>query len=114
MDEINESQSITYIFNANDTYYHYLFNKQTATKIVNIVYNKWLIALAIAIGGANLIWKLIEPHSRLYGIYIYSIIVLSLCLVYVILIFLTMNRKVFKKSQDITFLGNEISAKISL
>ena len=47
MDEMNDSQSITYTFNVNETYYHYLFNKQTATKIVHTIYNRWLIALTV-------------------------------------------------------------------
>ena len=49
LDEMNDSQSITYTFNRNETYYHYLFNTQTTKKIVNTLYCIWLIVFNLCV-----------------------------------------------------------------
>ena len=95
MDEMNDSQSITYTFNKNETYYHYLFNKQTATKIVNTIYYIWWIVFNLCIGASIIIWDLVGRNSWYY---VYSLIVRSYSVLYIISSLLTMNRKVFKKS----------------
>ena len=95
MDEMNDSQSITYTFNKHETYYHLLFNNRTATKIINAVYNVWWLLFSFCLATLNAVWKYILPTSWYY---IYSLTVTSLTMVHGTLLLLTMNRKVFKKS----------------
>ena len=85
LDEINDSQSITCMLNKNETYFHYLFNKRTATKIVNIIHHIWLIVFNLCIGVSMFIWDLVERNSWYY---VYSVISKSYVLLCYIINFL--------------------------
>ena len=98
MDEINNSQSITYTFNVNETYYHYLFDKATATKIVKTVSNIYLVAFTVFIASFNGLCAFILGNKLPYWYYTFSLIAQTYLIIHYILLLLTMNRKVFKKS----------------
>ena len=95
MDEINDSQSITYTFNSNQTFYHHLFEKKTATKIIHIVSNIWLIALNICLGSSSIIWYTILLNALSSFYHFYSIIVRLITVFHWIVLLLTMNKKIF-------------------
>ena len=96
----NESQSITYTFHTNHTYYHYFLgtNSVFATRMISFIYNPYWIAFLVLIGIFRVIWGLIEYESWSNLYHLTSLIITSIVFLNYILVFLTMNRKVFKKS----------------
>ena len=59
-EEMNIRQSITYTFNKTDTYYHSLFNHETASRVIKIIYSKYLDIPKMLWSIANLILVFIE------------------------------------------------------
>ena len=95
IDKINNSQSITYTFNSDETYFHYLFEKQTATTIVNTVYHIRFVTLALCLTVSG--WIIWYIRSKPWH-YLYSLMIRLCTFLFCIVFFLTTNRKIFQKS----------------
>ena len=95
-EETNNAQSITYTFNKNDTYYHSLFNHQIASRIIQIIYSKYLVLFTLSLAMVETIWHFIDSSS--FSHYV-SALLMHICeCIYLISLILTINKRILKRS----------------
>ena len=95
-EEKNNAQSITYTFNKNNTYYHSLFNHKTASRIIKIIYSKYLALFTILWTFVDLIRYLISTLP--FAFHVITLFLSTSTFIYLILFILTINIKILKRS----------------